>query len=124
MDWEGPPSRDGTFDVMIVIRAATVSKNVIAREPAIAVLKSFLKARITLIIWPTRPSRRPTSAANFFSDSISGATEFFSPELSKQGRSDQSERPRKHHLLTFDLGALSLLRGRKGQPATSWACAI
>src|SRR5712692_8250407 len=61
---------------MIVIRATTVTENAIVREAAIAVLKSFLKARIRLINWPTRPSRKPPTAANFLTDSIARTTEF------------------------------------------------
>jgi hypothetical protein len=76
MDWEGSPSRDGTFDAMIVIRAATVTEKVIAREAVIAAVKSFLKATMRVISWPTRPSRSPTRAANFFIDSISCTTEY------------------------------------------------
>src|SRR6266704_4143023 len=76
MDCEGPATREGTFDAMIVINATTVIRNVITREAAIAVLKSFLKARMTLMSWPTRPSRSPASAANFFTDSISWTTEY------------------------------------------------
>src|SRR5258708_2326186 len=61
---------------MIVISATTVIEKVIAREAAIAALKWFLKATMRVISWPTRPSRSPTSAANFLTDSISCTTEY------------------------------------------------